>query len=143
VRSLLLVIVLSVAGCNRPVTPVAHEVAKEEPTPDPQLPSHVSVAATPQSPLPQASAAPQDHPALGFQNETANQAWNQYVEDFQAIKSLPPPQVQDPLNYLNQLGDRLKSLQHSRDAVEANLASPEEKKRFRAAEKSLFDGQEQ
>jgi hypothetical protein len=129
-----------------------HEFTKEEPTPTPDsLPSQVSVAATatPESPLPQSPTATHEATA-GFQKPAANEAWNQYVEDFQSIKSLPPPQVQDPVNnpteitgYLNELGSRLNALQESRQAVEHNLASPEEKKRFRAAERSLFEGQDQ
>jgi hypothetical protein len=148
-RVLLFVTILSVAGCSKPpAAPASHQTAKEESTPDWRESARATVI--PELPLPQITAAPQDHPALGFQNETANQAWNQYVEDFQAIKSMPPPQVQDPVNnpvsvtgYLNQLGNRLKTLQQSRDTVETNLASPEEKKRFRAAEKSLLEAQDQ
>lgn len=140
-----------VAGCNRPATPIVHEAAKEEPTPD-SLPSSVAAApspkeGTPQSPLPPERATALN-PATGFANPAANEAWNQYVDDFQAARSVPPPQVQDPLGnpaqvtgYINQLGDRLRALQHSREAVEANLSSPEEKKRFRAAEKSLVEDQ--
>lgn len=150
-RAFVLFLVLSAAGCNRPAAPSSHDSAKEEvaATPD-SLPSQVSAAVqTPELPLPQSPAA-QDHPALGFQNETANEAWTQYVDNFRAVKSLPPPQIQDPVNnplqvtgYLNQVGERLKALQQSRDAVETNLASPEEKKRFRAAEKSLLEAQDQ
>jgi hypothetical protein len=141
---------LSVAGCDKPpATPSPHEFAKEESTPD-SLPSEVSsapVEVTSQSPSPQPVAT---QGAIGFQKPAANEAWNQYVDNLAAVKSLPPPQVQDPLNnpseitgYLNQVGSRLQALQESRDTVEANLSSPEEKKRFRAAEKSLLESQDQ
>jgi hypothetical protein len=138
-----------VAGCNRPATP-SHEFTKEEPasTLD-SLPSQVWATQTPQSPLPSATADTRNT-TVEFKNETANQAWNQYVDNFQAIKSLPAPQVQDPVSnpagltaYLNQLGNGLKALQQSRRAVESNLSSSEEKRRFRAAEKSLFESQDQ
>jgi hypothetical protein len=140
---------LGVAACNRS-TPTQVGLKQEEPASTPNsLPSQVTAAATPESPSPSATADTRNTTA-GFQKPAANEAWNQYIEEFQAIKSLPPPQIQDPVNnpaqvtgYLNQLGSQLKALQESRQAVEANLASPEEKKRFRAAEKSLIDGQDQ
>jgi hypothetical protein len=146
----ILIVVLGVAGCSKapPATPSSHQLAKEEeqqPNP-PSTPAAgwLNSPANPESSLPpQSVATPASE--IAFENPAANQAWNQYVDSFEAVRSVPPPppsQISDPsaiAAHIDEINRRLEVLQQSRAALQNNLTSAEDKKRFRSAEQSLSE----
>lgn len=145
---------IGVAGCNRPAASTALvSQPQQHPTPD-SLPSGVTAvpAGNPlDSSTPLSKELVQAPQAPGFKNQAANEAWNQYVDDYEAVKSVPVPELHGDVinnpdvvtNHLNELGRRLQLMQESRATVQSNLTSPEDKKRFQAAEKSLIESQNQ
>jgi hypothetical protein len=139
---------LSVTGCSKapPVAPV-HQLAKEE-AEQPLNPPSTAPADSPAnvenpgSPLPREPVA-----TLEFSNPATAQAWNQYVDSFEAVRSVPaPPFLSEPsaiAAHIAEVNRRLEVLQQSRSALIRSLTSPEDKKRFQAAEKSFINDQDQ
>jgi hypothetical protein len=141
----LIIALLGVVGCSKPPATPVHHLAKEEQSPNPpsiqQSPDWANSAANPESSLPpQPVATPA--PEIAFENPAANQAWNQYVDSFEAVRSVPPPPASEPsaiAAHIAEINRRLEILQQSRAALQNNLTSPEDKKRFRTAEQSLSE----
>jgi hypothetical protein len=148
VEFFLLLICLFLLGCGRPAAQLTDVGSTPKPTPEDLLPSGVTSSVSKELEAVPVPTVQPEQSALNvpmFSNPVATDNVNRYIAETEAIKNLPPPNVQGEdliknpssiAGYLNNLGDHLKAMQSAREGVESNL-SPVEKSRWRDFEKSL------
>jgi hypothetical protein len=143
---------LSIVGCSKPPATVvdrrlsSHKAEEQSPNPPSTPAAGWLNSPNPNSSPPALTSTSTPSQEIAFSNPVANQAWNQYVDSFESVRSVPaPPVLSEPsaiAAHIDEINRRLAILQQSRAVLMSSLTSPEDQKRFRTAEQSLSESQQ-